>query len=137
MTTNNFQSRLDRIQKSHAQAPAPKAVGVRESGVAAIAASQRVPRSRPRHPIMEHLFATGTGGLLGCLIALALIGLSMATSPWGPGTPWYNLVYYPIMGGLALAPLLMLASMMVAARQPGFALFSLGYLSGIVLPLIL
>lgn len=137
MTTNNFQSRLDRIQKSHAQAPAPKAVGVREPGVAAIAASHRMPRNKRRHPVMEHLFATGIGGILGCLIAVALIGLSMDTSPWGPGTPWYGMVYYPTMAGLALAPLLMLVSMMVAARRPGFALFSLGYLSGIVLPLII
>ncbi len=106
---------------------------MREPGVAAVAAARRHTR---RHPIMDHLVATAIGGVLGSVVAVALMGLSMESAPWGPGTDWYDMVYYPAMGGLALAPLLMLTAVIVAARRPGFALFSLGYLSGIVVPLI-
>jgi hypothetical protein len=37
------------------------------------------------------------------------------------------------MGGLGLGPVLMVISLFVAARKPGFALFSLGYLTGLTI----
>ncbi|MEM9576764.1 MAG: hypothetical protein AAF999_07095 [Pseudomonadota bacterium] len=137
MAPANFQARLERIQKAHAEAPQPVQTNIRAPGPAGIAASNRVKRRRRRHPIMEHLVSTSLGIMLGCLVAVALVGLSSSDALWGPGTPLHDYVYYPTMGGLALAPVLMLVAAMTAVRKPGFALFSLGYLSGIVVPLFL
>lgn len=135
MATDNFHARLERIQKAQEHAPATKLPSFRTPGVAGVAATGRVKRRRRRHPIMEHLMSAAFGLVLGGLIAVALIGLSLESATWGPGTPWHDIAFYPIMGGLALAPVLMFVSLLVAARRPGFALFSLGYLSGVVIPL--
>jgi hypothetical protein len=45
------------------------------------------------------------------------------------------MVYYPAMGGLVLAPLLLVVSLIVASKKPGIALFSLGYLTGMIVTL--
>ncbi len=137
MAPANFQERLERIQKAHADAPQSVHANIRAPGIAGIAASARVKSRRRRHPIMEHLVSTSLGIVLGCLVAVALVGLSSEDALWGPGTPLHDFVFYPTMGGLALAPVLMLFAVLTAARKPGFALFSLGYLSGIVIPLFL
>lgn len=136
MATANFQARLQRIQAAQEQAPAPKSTSFRSPGVAGVAATRQVKRRR-RNPIKEHLVSTIFGLILGCLVAVALLGLSMESAPWGPGTDLNQLVYYPVMGGLGLAPILMLLSLVVASRKPGFALFSLGYLTGIMVPLFI
>ncbi|WP_227267936.1 hypothetical protein [Roseobacter weihaiensis] len=135
MATDNFHARLERIQKTQQHAPISKPSSFRTPGVAGIAAAGRVKRRRRRHPVMEHLMSVAFGIVSGGLIAVALIGLSLQGGPWGPGTPWHDIAFYPIMAGLALAPLLMCVSLLVASRRPGFALFSLGYLSGVVIPL--
>jgi hypothetical protein len=75
--------------------------------------------------------------VMGALAAVAQIGHSIDGSPWGPGSQWHDLAVYPIMGSLAMAPVLILISLLVATRRPGFALFSLGYLSGVVIPLFI
>ena len=137
MAPANFQERLQRIEKAQAGVPEPVRANIRAPGIAGIAASNRVKRRRRRHPIMDHMVSTSLGIVLGCLVAVALVGLSSTEALWGPGTPLHDFVYYPTMGGLALAPLLMLVAMLTAARRPGFALFSLGYLSGIVVPLFM
>ena len=136
MATANFHARIERIQKAQAQVASPRIGSIRDPGMAGIAASRSI-RRRRRHPILDHLFSTGIGIMLGCLVAVALDGLASQGSLWGPGSAWHGLVYYPTMGGLGLAPLLMLVSLFVAAKRPGFALFSLGYLTGIVVPLAL
>lgn len=137
MATANFHSRLQRIQSTQQQSPAPQAAAsFRAPGVAGVAASQRIKRRR-RHPVKDHFKSTIFGAILGCLVAVALLGLSLESAPWGPGTDLNQLVYYPAMGGLALAPVLMVLSLVLASRKPGFALFSLGYLSGIMVPLFI
>ncbi|MFK7744022.1 MAG: hypothetical protein AB8B47_03120 [Roseobacter sp.] len=134
MATANFQDRIQRIQAAQAETAQQKDPPVRAQGVASIAASSRVKR---RHPIKEHFVSVIFGLMLGGLVAVLLIGLTFEGAPWGPGTPWNALAYYPAIGGLALAPVLMLFSLFLAARRPGFALFSLGYLSGVVIPLFI
>lgn len=135
MATANFHARIERIQKAHAQAAAPKITSVREPGIASIAAS--LGPKRRRHPIKEHLTSLSLGVVMGTLAAVAQIGHSIEGSPWGPGSQWYDLAFYPIMGCLAVAPILILLSLFLAARRPGFALFSLGYLSGVMIPLFI
>ncbi|MEM1075803.1 MAG: hypothetical protein AAGI36_15185 [Pseudomonadota bacterium] len=138
MTTANFHARLERIQKAQAQAPAAKTADFRAQGAAGIAASRNIRRiRRQRRPIMDQLVNTSLGVLLGALVAVALIGLSMEGSLWGPGTVWHDIAYYPTLAALGLAPLVMLISLFTASSRPGFALFSLGYLSGIVVPLFI
>jgi hypothetical protein len=136
MATANFYARLERIQKAQERMPEQKPVSFRAPGMAGIQASNRM-KARRRHPIRDHLVSTSFGLVLGCLVAVALIGLSLETAPWGPGTAWHDILYYPVLGGLALAPVLMLVSLFLAAKRPSFALFSLGYLSGIVVPLFI
>ena len=135
MATSNFHARIERIQKAHAQTAAPKVSSVREPGLASIAAS--LGPKRRRHPIKEHLTSLSLGMVMGALAAVAQIGHSIDGSPWGPGSQWHELAVYPIMGSLAMAPVLILISLLVATRRPGFALFSLGYLSGVVIPLFI
>lgn len=135
MATASFQARIERIQKAQVNATPVAPKSVREPGVAAIAASLQ-PKRR-NHPIKDHLISLSLGLVLGCLAAVAQIGLSFEGSPWGPGTELHDLAQYPIMGFLGLAPLLMLLSVFVASKRPGFALFSLGYLSGVVVPIFI
>jgi hypothetical protein len=106
--------------------------------MAGVQAVRQAPgRRRRRHPVMDHVMSISFGLVLGCLVAVALIGLSVESSPWGPGTNLHDISYYPIMAALAAAPLLMLLSIFSAASRPGFALFSLAYISGIVTPLVI
>jgi hypothetical protein len=136
MAPANFHSRLQRIQEAQERMEAPAAANFRAQGVAGVAAV-RAPKRRRRSPIREHLSSTLFGLVLGCLLAVGLIGLTQDGSLWGPGSKWHALAYYPIMGGLAMTPVLMILSLVMAARKPAFALFSLGYLSGVVIPMFI
>ena len=136
MAPANFQSRLQRIQEAQERMDAPGAASFRAQGVAGVAAV-RGPKRRRRAPVREHLSSTVFGLVLGCLLAVGLIGLTQEGSLWGPGSQWHDLAYYPIVGGLALTPVLMILSLFLASRKPGFALFSLGYLSGVMVPMFI
>lgn len=137
MATANFHARLERIQKAQeAAAPRAKTASFRTPGVAGVGALRRK-KMRRRHPVTDHLFSIAMGLVLGALLTVGFIGLSQEGAPWGPGTTWNEFVYYPILAGFGLAPLLLAVSLVVASRRPGFALFSLSYLSGIVVPLFL
>lgn len=133
MATANFHARIERIQKAQASVQAPTVKSVRDPGIAAIAASRR--GKRRRHPIRDHLTSLSLGIVLGALAAVLQIGHEMEGMPWGPGTDYHALATWPILASLALAPFLILMSVVLATRRPGFALFSLGYLSGVVVPL--
>lgn len=137
MATASFQARLERIQNAQAQTGQATATSFRAAGATGVQAATAVKRNRNRSQLMEHMKSIVMGLVLGCLIAVALIGLSVENSPWGAGTDWHTLVFYPTMGGLGLAPLLLLVSLFNASSRPGFALFSLGYLTGIVVPLFI
>ena len=134
MATANFQARLERIQQAQQHAPRQPSTNFRSPGIAGIAASNR---RRRRNLAREHLVSLILGTMLGGLIAVALIGLSLESAPWGPGTEWHNIVYIPTMVGLAAAPALLLVSLFMAQKKPGFAIFSLGYLSGVVITLFI
>ena len=134
MATANFHARIARIQKAHQNVPVTTAKSVRDPGVAAIALSRKSSR---RSPVRDHLVSLSLGLVLGALAAVLQIGHQMEDAPWGPGSDWHALAFYPILGCLALAPLLLLMSLFLVNRRPGFALFSLGYLSGVVIPLFL
>ena len=54
-----------------------------------------------------------------------------------PGTELNEVMFLPSLGGLALAPLLMLASLFLASKRPGFALFSLSYLTGLIVTMMI
>jgi hypothetical protein len=137
MATASFQARLERIQNAQAQTGQVPVTSFRAAGATGVQAATAVKRNRNRSQLMEHMKSIVLGLVLGCLVAVALIGLSVENSPWGAGTDWHTLVFYPAMGGLGLAPLLLLVSLFNASSRPGFALFSLGYLTGIVVPLFI
>ena len=137
MAPANFQARLERIQKAQAQEAQVAASSFCAPRAAGIQPTKRVKRQRRRLPVMDHLMATLFGLVLGCLVAVALTGLSIENSPWGPGSDWYDWAYYATMAGLGMAPFLIIMALFVASSRPGFALFSLAYLSGIVIPLII
>lgn len=77
------------------------------------------------------------GIVLGALLSAGFVGLSQEGALWGPLTVWNDIVYYPVMIGFGVAPLFLIVSVFVASRRPSFALFSLGYASGITVPLII
>lgn len=133
MATANFQARLERIQASQTDLTPTKPQPVRTQGVASV----RVASEKRRSPIRDHFVSLLLGLVLGALAAVALIGLTFENSPWALGTPWHDVVYYIAMAGLGAAPILMLLSLFMATRRPGFALFSLGYLSGVMVPMFL
>lgn len=133
MAPANFHERIERIQRAQQSMPEPTVQSVRSPGVAAIAAARR-PKPR-RSPIRDHMQSLSIGIVLGTLAAVAQIGHGMEGAPWGPGGDWYAYATLPILASLALAPFLLLMSLMLASRRPGVALFSLGYLSGIIIPL--
>lgn len=133
MATDNFHARLKRINESHADLEPVSAASIRE--LRSVGMVRTRGKSRKRHPVWDHLVSIAFGIVLGCLAAVALIGLTLDGSPWGPGTELQNMVYYPAMGGLGLAPLLLVVSMVVASKKPGIALFSLGYLTGMTVTL--
>lgn len=137
MATANFQARIERIQKAQAQAQpvAAPSKPIRAQGAANLA--QSMGRRRKRHPVREHLVSLSLGALLGALGAVGQIGLSKEGALWGPETPWHDLATYPVLGSLLLAPVLLILSLFLVSKRPGFAVFSLGYLSIIILPFIL
>lgn len=137
MATANFHARLERIQKSQNRNAAPlRNVPVRELGSHMPGATPAGMIRRRRHPVIEHLRALCGGALLGSLAAVTNVGLTWEGSPWGPGTELNGIIWWPAMGSLGLAAVLMLASLILASRRPGFALFSLGYLSALMLALV-
>lgn len=137
MATASFHARLARIERAQAQSEQAMVTSFRTPGVSGVKATRAAKRHRRRHPMMEHLMSILFGLVLGCLAAVALLGLSLENSPWGPGTAWHDIAYYPAMAGLGLAPLLIILSLFKASSRPGFALFSLAYLSGIIVPLFI
>ncbi|MGD9293260.1 MAG: hypothetical protein PVI41_00130 [Roseobacter sp.] len=137
MATASFHARLERIQNAQAQSGQATVPGFHAPAAAGVQTAQTVKRPRRRSPLLEHIKSIFFGLALGCLVAVALIGLSLENSPWGPGTDWHAVAFYPTMAGLGLAPLLLLISLFNATSRPGFALFSLGYLTGIVVLLFI
>lgn len=135
MATTNFHARIERIQKAHANATAPTTKPVREGGVASV--TEAMQKQKRRSPVRDHLMSIVFGVMLGGLAAVLHVGLGMEGSPWGPGTTLHSVLQYPTLVGLALAPLLMLVSVFAAAKRPAFALFSLGYITGAMIPLML
>ncbi|WP_299783441.1 hypothetical protein [uncultured Roseobacter sp.] len=137
MATANFQARIERINRAHkGLAPARKNAPIRALR------SQPIPMSarragRRRFPIFEHIQPMAMGSVLGCIAAVVLTGLTSENSPWGPGTDLNEMLFLPALAGLALAPILMLASLFLASKRPGFALFSLSYLSGLVITMLI
>ncbi|WP_300029816.1 hypothetical protein [uncultured Roseobacter sp.] len=136
MANDIFYARLERIRQSQQLATPTRAVPIRELSSTMPGATPAGMANQQRHPAFAHLRALFFGTVLGIVAAVALIGLSWEGSPWTAGTEYYNYVFWPAMGGLAMGGILILASMMVAARKPGFALFSLGYLSGLIVCLM-
>ena len=137
MANDVFYARLERIQQSQQQmAPVRRAVPVRELSTTMPGATPVGMAGQLPSPVFAHLKALFFGVVLGVIAAIALIGLSWEGSPWTVGTEYHDYVFWPAMGGLALGGVLILVSMMVAASRPGFALFSLGYLSGLIVSLI-
>lgn len=138
MATDNFYARLERIERAQTAVAPTRSIPIRElrsSGGPGMTPAGVI--RRQRHPIMEHLRALSVGFLLGLVVAVALIGLTWDGSPWGAGTQWHSYVFWPAMGGLAMAGILMVISLFVATKRPGFALFSLGYLTGLVLAAVI
>lgn len=137
MATANFQARIERINRAHkGLAPA------REKAPIRALRSQPVPMklrkaSRRRFAIFDHIQPIAMGSVLGCIAAVMLTGLTSENSPWGPGTELNEMVFLPALGGLALAPILMIASLFLASKKPGFALFSLSYLTGLVIAMMI
>ena len=93
MATANFHARLERIHKAQAQMPEVSRSSIRAPGIAGIAASNRIKRRR-RHPIKDHVLSTAFGIVLGCLVAVALVGLSSQEALWGVATPLHDSVSY-------------------------------------------
>jgi hypothetical protein len=135
MTTASFEARLKRIHDAHGDMEIVPAIPLRTGGSSGTMPVMR--RRKRRHPLRAPFFAALVGLLAGAAGALLLLGLTSDTSPWGPGTEGYERAYWPAMAALALAPLLTLVSVFQAATRPRFALFSLGYLIGLVGPALL
>ena len=131
MSKDIFRERLERMKEAQADYETVAATSVRELRSGSVT-RVRI-KTRRRHPAWDHLISLSLGIVLGCLAAAILIGLTLEASLWGPGTEWNAIMYYPAMGGLGLGPVLMVISLFVAARKPGFALFSLGYLTGLTI----
>lgn len=136
MATANFQARLERIEKAQMTAPQAKPQSFRTPGAGGVQAVRAKRLRHRRHPVMEHLVSIAFGVVLGCLAGVAWLGLSLEGAPWGPGSDWFGIAYYPTMASLGAAPLLMVISLCVASSRPGFALFSLGYLTGLAVTLL-
>jgi hypothetical protein len=136
VATANFHARIERIQNAQGNLPVQKNQNFRTPGVAGVAAATAVKRRR-RHPIRDHVLSIALGSVLGTLLAVMSLGLSAENAPWGPQSTFHQIAYYATMGGFGLAPVLLVVSLITAARRPGFALFSLAYITGIVLPLAL
>lgn len=134
MATSNFHARLERIEKAQAGVPASKSAHFRTPGIAGVAAIKRG-KLRKRNPLKDHVLSLAIGVVMGALMTVGFIGLSQETSFWGPGTTLNDYVYYPIMAGLALSPVFLIAALIFASRKPGFAIYALGYVTGIVIPL--
>ena len=112
--------------------PAPKSV--REGGVASVAAVMQP--KKPRNALKDNLLSLIIGIMLGGLAAVMFIGLSMESSPWGPDTAFHSAVQYATLASFGMAPVLMLVGVIVATKRPGFALFSLGYITALAAPLL-
>ncbi|MGA9252956.1 MAG: hypothetical protein WBV71_10985 [Roseobacter sp.] len=136
MATANFQARIERIQRGQANVPVQNTKNFRTTGMSGVAAATPAKRRR-RSPIRDHLVSIALGIVLGALVSAVSIGLSMENTPWGPNSAYHGLAYYASVGGFGLAPMFVLISLVTAASRPGFALFSLAYISGIAVPFIL
>lgn len=136
MATANFQARIERIQRAQTNAPVQNSKNFRATGMAGVAAATAVKRRR-RSPLRDHVVSIALGFVLGALVSVISIGLSMENTPWGANSSYHDIAYYATMGGFGLAPLFVLVSIFTASSRPGFALFSLAYISGIAVPLFL
>lgn len=136
MATANFHSRIKRIEQAQTVGTGPES-NTRNGPGKAVHALAGTVVTRRRHPLADHIMAAALGIFPGCLVAVALIGLSWESAPWGPGSAWYSIVFYPTMLGLALAPVLILFAVCTAVRRPSVALFALGYLSGVLIPVFI
>ncbi|WP_299864464.1 hypothetical protein [uncultured Roseobacter sp.] len=137
MATANFQARIERINRAHeGLAPARAKTPIRALRSQPVTMSARR-AGRRRLSIFDHMQSMALGSVLGCIVAVLLTGLASENSPWGPGTDLNEMLFLPALAGLALAPILMLVSLFLASKRPGFALFSLSYLSGLVITMLI
>jgi hypothetical protein len=135
MATASFEARLKRIHDAHGDMEIVPQMPLRTRSSPGAMPVMR--RRKRRHPLRAPVLATVAGVLSGGIGAVLLLGITSDTSPWGPGTTLYERAYWPAMAALALAPLLILLSVFQAAARPRFALFSLGYLGGLVGPVLM
>ncbi len=135
MATANFQARIERIQNAQNNAPMTKKASFRTPGIGGVAAVMQTKRRR-RHPVRDHITSIALGLVIGGLLGVLLMGLSMEGAPWGPAGQFHTIAYYATMGGLGLAPLLVFLSVIMATKRPGFALFTLAYVTGIAAPMM-
>lgn len=137
MATTNFETRIARINQAHkGLAPMRAKAPIRSLQSQPVAMTlQR--RSSKRFAIFDHFQPMAIGSVLGCIAAVLLSGLTSENALWGPGTALNEMLFLPALGGLALAPILMIASLFLASRKPGFALFSLSYLTGLVVTMVI
>lgn len=136
MATANFHARIERIQNGKASVPVQNNKNFRKSGASGVAAATAVKRRR-QSPLRDHVVSVALGLLLGALLCVVSIGLSMESTPWGPDSAYHTIAYYATLGGFGLTPILVLISVMTASKRPGFALFSLAYISGIAVTFFL
>jgi hypothetical protein len=135
MATASFEARLKRIHDAHGDMEIVPELPVRPRGSAGAPPVMR--RRKRGHTLRALVIAALVGALLGAAGGVLLLGLTSEASPFGPGTPLYDRAYWPAMAALALAPLLILLAVFQAATRPRFALFSLGYLGGLVGPVLI
>ncbi|MEM6887831.1 MAG: hypothetical protein AAF636_06785 [Pseudomonadota bacterium] len=135
MSKSSFEERLQRIHAANGNMEMVMDLPVRSRAEGGGPTVMR--RRRRRNPLRVHFMNLLTGMMAGGIGAVLLLGLTLDSSPWGPGTDLNELIYWPAMGALAAAPLLILAAILKASARPGFAIFALGYLTGLMVPVLL
>ncbi len=127
MAATTFEERLARIEQKR---PAtPEFTPTRFAGLTKPAKPKRV---RQTGGVGKNLVSMATGILLGILMGVLIQGSVLPESPWGPGTEYNRILGYAGLGGLLLSLPMVLLSVYMRGRRPGFFFFSVAYAVGVI-----
>ncbi|MBJ6370347.1 hypothetical protein [Sedimentitalea arenosa] len=122
MTATTFQDRIARIEQRRPAQPqfTPKRFAPPPERAARL-------QRRRRPGARRNLVSLATGALSGILAGVLVQGAVLTGAPWGPGTPYNELVGLVGVAGLLAALPMLLLSVYLRARRPGLFFFSAAY----------
>lgn len=121
MSATSFNDRISRINNKTHYGPADMARGEGTATLRFSSPLQAAPTARRYYKLIL------MGLVLGAIIGVVAGGLEDPAMPWGPASPYNEMIILPVIIALAAAPFVAMAGCAMQARYPSFFYFAAAY----------